>query len=72
MSKIKRYYTITENFLNEEIPKDDQLLHPVYVTLQERVKHNDIKRKTKETLTILSPLFLSKTQKNNLKVSIII
>ena len=50
LSKIKRYYTITKIFLNEEIPRDDHLLHPVYVTLQQRVEHNDKIRKTKETL----------------------
>ena len=41
---------MTKNFLNEEIPNDDQLLHPVYVTLQERVEHNNTTRKTKESL----------------------
>ena len=50
LSAIKKYYTMTKNFLNEEIPNDDQLLHPVYVTLQERVEHNNTTRKTKESL----------------------
>ena len=50
LSAIKKYYTMTKNFLNEEIPNDDQLLHPVYVTLLERVEHNNTTRKTKESL----------------------
>ena len=59
LSKIKRYYTITKNFLNKEIPKDDQLLHPVYLTPQERVEHKDIRRRKKETLRTYINDFIS-------------
>ena len=50
LSKIKRYYTTTKNFLHEKILGNDQLLHPVYITPEERAELNDIRKKTKETL----------------------
>ena len=50
LAKIKRYYTITKNFLHKEILENDQLLHPVYLTPEERPELNDIRKKTKETL----------------------
>ena len=60
LSKIKRYYTITKNILREEIPKNDQLLHPVYITPEERAKQNDIRKKTKETLREYISEYMSK------------
>ena len=50
LSKVKRYYTAKKNFLHEEILENDQLLHPVYITPEEKAELNDIRRKTKETL----------------------
>ena len=50
LSKIKIYYTITKNIWHEEIPENDQLLHPVYITPEERAGLNNVRKKTKETL----------------------
>ena len=36
--------------MHEEILENDQLLHPVYITPEERAELNDIRKKTKETL----------------------
>lgn len=32
LAKIKRFYTVTKNFLKEEILNNEQLMHPVYIT----------------------------------------
>ena len=36
--------------MQEEIPNFEHLLHPVYITPEERKEQNDIRKKTKETL----------------------
>ena len=49
-AKIKWYFTTNKNFLNEEIPDIEDLMHPVYITLEERNAPDDTRNKTKETI----------------------
>ena len=37
--------------MNEEIPDIEDLMHPVYITLEERNAPDDTGNKTKETIT---------------------
>ena len=58
LARIKRYYNISRQFLNEEIPDDPELLHPVYITTEENLKYNDISRMSKDAIqgTILNKI----------------
>ena len=60
LAKIKRYYTITKNFLHKEILENDQLLHPVYITPEERAELNNVRKKTKETLRSYMNSYISR------------
>ena len=65
LSKIKIYYTITKNIWHEEIPENDQLLHPVYITPEERAELNNVRKKTKETLRSYINCYISRISCRN-------
>ena len=43
-------FQLTTEFLDEELPEDPQLLHPVFVTPEENKKYNDISRMSKDVI----------------------
>ena len=50
-AQIKRYFYISKNYLRESIPDDPTLLHPVYVTPEEREKFNNVKNMIKDAIS---------------------
>lgn len=51
LAKVKSYYNISKKFLDEPVPDDITLTHPVYVTQEERAKFNDIANMTKDIIS---------------------
>ena len=53
--------------MNEQIPSDETIFHPVYVTPEEKVTYNSINSKTKETITKYVEDILEKIQCDDAK-----